>query len=107
MTSPTRTPTPSPTGIARGTADRGRHHGRGGERPGHRQIDLRDQDHDHHAGRDDPEERTDLQLLQKIGRRQQGSAAETGECVNRTRDENDDDERRRNQDRAIVAREAE
>ena len=87
-----------------GAADRGRHHRGRGQRPGNGKVDLRDQDDDHHPGRDDPEEGADLQLLQEIVRRQQRRAAKSLPGVSRAGDEDRDDEQRRDQDRPVVAR---
>ncbi len=50
-----------------------RHH------PGHRQVDLAEQDDQHHAGGDDAEERGDLQLLQQIFGRQEARRIEAAE----------------------------
>ena len=50
-----------------------RHH------PGHRQVDLAEQDDQHHAGGDDAEERGDLELLQQIFRRQEAARIEAAE----------------------------
>ena len=43
------------------------------ERPGHRQVDVAEQDDQHHAGGDDAEEGADLELLQQVGRRQEAA----------------------------------
>ena len=45
---------------------RRRHHAADRDHPGHRQVDLAEQDDDHRSGRDDAEERGDLELLQEI-----------------------------------------
>ena len=49
---------PPPTAVAIMAA--------GGERPGHREVDMAEQDDEHHAGRDDAEEGADLELLQQV-----------------------------------------
>src|SRR5574337_1177000 len=85
-------------------ADRGRHHRGGGQRPRYRKIDLRDEDDEHRPRCDDAEERPDLQLLQKIGRRERRRAAEALPGVHRAGDEDRHDEEGRDEDRPVVAR---
>jgi hypothetical protein len=104
LTRPTTRPMPSPTGMR--PADRRRYHGGGRQCPGHRQIDLADQDDDHHPGSHDAEESADLQLLQQIGRRQQRGTAEMSDRITGTRHQADEHEQGRNEDRAVVARQA-
>ena len=87
-----------------GAPDRGRHHRRRGQRPGDGKVDLRDQNDDHLPGGDDAEEGADLQLLEEIARREQRRAAELAPGVGGSGDEDRDDEQRRDQDRAVVAR---
>ena len=55
------------------------HHRAHRHRPGHRQVDVAEQDDQHHAGGDDAEKRRDLQLLQQIGRRQEARRIEAAE----------------------------
>ncbi len=58
---------------------RRRHHPADGNDPRHRQVDLAEQDDDHHAGRDDAEERCDLKLLQQVLRRQEAARIEAAD----------------------------
>jgi hypothetical protein len=57
----------------------GRHHAADGDHPGYRQVDLAEQDYDHHSGRDDTQERSDLELLQQIFGRQETRIVEVSE----------------------------
>jgi hypothetical protein len=45
---------------------RRRHHAAHGDGPRHREVDAAEQDDEHRAGRDDAEERRDLQLQQQV-----------------------------------------
>jgi len=82
-------------------AHRGRQHGAGRDRPRHRQIDVPEQDHDHHAGRDGAEERGDLELLQQIDRRDERRGALRRQRVGGAGDQDDEDEAAGDQRRAV------
>ena len=77
LTSPIATPQRMPNGIGEHRAGRSEarqprgHHAAGRHHPRHRQIDLAEQDDEHHAGGDDAEEGGDLELLQQIFGRQE------------------------------------
>ena len=85
-----------------GPADGRGHHRRGRDRPRHRQVDVTEQDHEHHAGGDDPEERADLQLLEQVRRRQQRRGALGAHRVRGADREDHDDEAAGEQDRAVL-----
>ena len=72
---PTARPMPRPDRDRHGAADRGGHHGGGGQGPGHRKIDVAEQDDEHHAGGDDAQERADLELLQQVAGVEEGEIA--------------------------------
>ena len=61
-----------PKGTARITPDRSPggcgagHHGAGRDHPGNRQVDLAEQDDEHHAGGDDAEECSHLELQEQV-----------------------------------------
>ncbi len=58
---------------------RGRHHAAHRHHPGYREVDLAEQDHDHHAGGDDAEKRGHLELLEQVGRRQEAGIVQIAE----------------------------
>jgi hypothetical protein len=72
-------------GNGEGLADRspagrrGRHHAADRHDPRHRQVDLAEQDDDQRPGRDDAEERGDLELLQQIFGREEAPRIERAE----------------------------
>ena len=65
---PTGEPDAEPDRARQRPADGGGHHRGRGERPGHREVDMAEQDDQHHSRGDDAEERADLQLLQQVDR---------------------------------------
>ena len=68
---------------------------------------MAEQDHHHHAGRDDAEEGADLELLQQVLRLQQRRRALRQHRVGGAGAQDQDDEGAGDQDRSVVAAEAE
>ena len=83
--------------LARGapTGRRRRHHAADRDDPGHREVDLAEQDDDHRARRDDAEKRGDLQLLQQILRREEAAR------IDRPDEQERDDAGEGDRDRAV------
>jgi hypothetical protein len=87
----------------RRTADRSRYHRGGCQRPWRRKIDLGNKDHQHHAGCDDAEKGSDLQLLKEISRGDKRRTPEMLPSICRAGDQDRDNEERGDKDWPIVA----
>ncbi len=80
-------------------------HGAGGQGPGHGEVDVAQQDDEHHAGRDDAQEGADLELLEEVGWREEARLALGPQRVDRAQRQDDEDEAAGDDDRAVLGRE--
>ena len=105
---PTARPRPRPDRASPGRpADGGRHHRRGRQRPGHRKVDVAEQDDQHHPGGDDAQEGADLELLQQVAGIEEGEVALGRQRVGRAEGQDHQHEQARDRDRAVVGGELE
>ena len=100
---PTRRADPQAHGNRPWSADGGGHHGGGGQRPGHREIDVAEQDHQHEARCHDAEEGSHLKLLQEILRLQERRASLRQDRIART-DKQDEQHETGCEDHRLVVR---